>query len=145
MPTADPPTLESTIRAAILAAPGLRAITDRVRPLIMGASDRRPYVTYQVTGRGSFGTLADGPADYHPCEFEVGIFADSYAQNAAIAERIRDHLDGFGVAASADAVELDADYETDTDVEQVPEEGKPTPVFLRVQTYRGLYRVGEPT
>jgi hypothetical protein len=138
MPT---PVLETAIRTAILTAPGVAAIVgDKVRPLVLAPGTARPYVTFHVTGRETMDTLADGPGEYRKAEFEVGILADTYDQMMALSDKIRDRLDGYGVAASSTSVEMDAEYDSETDVEQAIPEGRDVPVYLRVQTYKALYR-----
>ena len=139
--------LGTEIRDALLADTSIAyEVGRRIRPLGVSPADARPYLTYQVTGRESLGTLSDGPADYRKAGFEVGVFADTYADVMALSDLVRDRLDRldrldqFGQTVSG--VEFaPCEFDSETDVEEAVPEGEEKPVYLRVQTYRTLYRI----
>lgn len=132
--------VETGIRAALV---GSTAITElvgtRIRPLGASPADAHPFLTYTVTSRESLPTLADGAADYFKAEFEIGIFADTYAEVMALSDVIRDRLDQFGetVAGVEFAPSM---FDGESDVEEAVPEGSEKPVYVRVQTYRGLFK-----
>jgi hypothetical protein len=132
--------LETAIKDSILADAAIVAfVGERVRPLGMAADDDRPYLTYLVTGRTTNDTLASGPADYRKAEFDIGVYADDYADVMDISDLLRDRLDGFGGTVAG--VELDVDFDGETDIEEVVPDGEELPIYLRMQTYRTLYKV----
>lgn len=131
--------LEAAILTAVKTPAVVAIVGDRVRPLAAAQADARPFITYQVTGRGSDQTLADGPCAYKRGTFELGLYADTYAEVIALADLARDRLDGLGVTAGG--VELDTEYEDETDTEEATPEGTSDPIYVRVLTFRALYRV----
>lgn len=137
-----PASLEFSIAAALLQA---SAVTDivgphGVRPLAMNPADARPYATYSVTDRTYNPTIADGAAAHVNAEFEIGCYADTYADCVALAEAVRAALDSFD--ATVEGIELTAFFDAETDVEQAFDEpaGESRPFYLRVLTFSGLYR-----
>lgn len=130
---------EQCIRDAVLAGDGIPAVVgDRVRPLEAGADDVRPFVTYTVTGTTSIGTIADGPADYENGGFELGIFADTYAEVAGLSRLLKRHLDDLSFTITG--FEMDVLYDEQSDIEEAKPEGEEKAVYLRTMTFRTLHR-----
>jgi hypothetical protein len=133
--------LEAGIKAAISGVAGVSDIVGtRIRPVMLAQDDDRPYITYQVTERQSYPTLADGPAEHKAASIEVGYFADDYDTAAHLSDLVRDALDQY--AGTAGGVEFaPVAFGGESDVEETTPEGEETPIFVRVQTYRTLYRL----
>jgi hypothetical protein len=133
--------LEAGIRTALAGDAGIAAVVgSRVRPLHLAADDARPYVTYTVTERETFPTLSGEPAEHKAAEWEVGIFADDYDTVVTLSDLIRDRLDQL--ADTVAGVEFaPCEFRGETDVEEATPEGEESPIYLRVQTYRALYKV----
>jgi hypothetical protein len=133
--------LETGIRDALLAVGGITAkVGTRIRPVAMASDDVRPYLTYQAAGRESLPVLAGPPADYRKADFEVGIFADTYHEVMELSNLVRDRLDQFGDTVSG--VEFaPVMFDGETDIEAAVAEGQELPVYVRVQTYKVLYRL----
>jgi hypothetical protein len=134
--------LETGIRDALLAQAGITNLVGRrIRPLVVGQGDSpRPYLTYQVTGRTTEALLDGTVIDYRKAEWEIGIYADTYGAVMDLSDLVRDRLDQLGETVSG--VEFaPAQFDSETDVEQVTPDGQEKPVYLRVQTYRALYKI----
>lgn len=133
--------LETGIRNALLADTGIAGIVaDRVRPLGMAPDDNPPYLTYEITDDQTDHTLADGPCDYVKAEFEIGVFAATYDGVMTLSKLVKKKLDGFG--ETIDGVEFaPAMYVGQTDIEEDTPEGQEKPVYLRVQTFKCLYKL----
>jgi hypothetical protein len=134
--------LESAIASVLLGATSITHIVDtRIRPLAMASDDVRPYIVYQVTDGKTESTLdaSIDPDDYQKAEFELGIYGDDYPDVMEISRAARTLFDHFGQTVAG--IEFaPSEFESETDIEQVVPEGKELPVFLRVQTYKVLYR-----
>lgn len=131
--------LETGIRDALKTTPITNVVGTRIRPLGVAPDDVRPYLTYQVTDRKTDGTLSDGAADYRKAEFEVGVWGSTYAAVVALSDLVRDRLDQFGGTVSG--IEFaPCEFDGETDVEEATPEGEEKPVYLRVQTFRTLYK-----
>ena len=139
------PALETAIRNALAADAGIVGIITgptglRLRPLSLDAREPRPYVTYKVTSDKSDVGLDGSIGDYSNAEFVLGIFSDDYEVAMDLSDRVRRRLDGFGQTVSG--VEFaPCEFDDQTDIEEATPEGQEIPIYLRLQTYRALYRI----
>lgn len=134
--------LETGIRDTLLADDDVTAkVGRRVRPLALAQDDARPYLTYHVTDGSPVATLEQpGDDDYRNAEFEVGIFADTYADVIDLSAAVTAALDQYGGTVSG--VEFaPVMFDNQTDIEQATPEGAELPVYLRVVTFRALYKL----
>ncbi|MDB5297659.1 MAG: hypothetical protein JWO31_3642 [Phycisphaerales bacterium] len=136
--------LESSLRAYILTvAPVAALVGNKVRPLVMAAKEKPPFVTYEIQKSQSFDTLSDGPADYRLATVELGVYGRDYDQVADLSELLVTHLDGKGTVTTGTEMDLSFDDETETD--PVYDEGKSEPSqYVRVQTFTIMYRPAPP-
>ena len=132
---------ETGIRNTLLADVGVaEVIGERIRPLGMNHADEFPYITYQVTDRKSDPSIGGEICEYRKAEFELGIYAADYDMVMDLSELCRDRLDQFGETVSG--VEFaPCEYENETDIEQVVPDGEEMPYYLRVQTFKALYKI----
>jgi hypothetical protein len=133
--------IETGIKDTLLADSSVTAILGtRLRPMAAGAPEVKPYATYQVTDRKTDAALDGTIADYRTIEFELGIYGDSFNSVMDASDACRDRLDQFGGTTSG--VEFaPCEFESETDVEEVTTDGQELPVYVRVQTYKALYRI----
>ena len=133
--------LETGIFTALSNAAGVGAIVgNRIRPLAAGHADARPYLTYHVTSDKTTKYMDGSVDDWRNCEFELGCFGNRFDVCSDLCIACTEALDAFNAAVGG--IEFGPiSYEDQTDVEEVVPEGQELPVYLRVQTYKALYRV----
>jgi hypothetical protein len=119
-------------------------VAGRIRPMLGAQLDKRPFLTYMVTGGGSnsgegSGVANNGASAYHKVILEVGIYGDSYTDVATLSKQVKRVLDGIAVNTTTVRI-VPSVFADETDVEKAIEPGKQVPVFVRTQSYRILYR-----
>ena len=129
------------VRDALLAVGGITALVgSRIRPLVAGQADDLPFLVYQVTDRETIDFLDGTLADYRHADFEVGIYAATFADIMDLGQLVRNKLDQYGGTISN--VEFaPCRYAGETDIEQTAFDGEENPGYCRVQTYRALYKL----
>lgn len=134
-------TLETGIFNALLNTSGVtNVVGNKIRPLALSKTDDRPCVTYEITERRTEGTLDGQVADYKHAEFELGIFGNQFDDVVNVSEAARDALDNNGQTISG--VEFaPCLFDSETDIQEVIPQGEEMPVYLRVQTYKVLYKI----
>ena len=140
--------LGSEIRAFIRTNAAIEAtVANRIRPMIESQLDlndpdcQPPLIVYKVDKESSGVTLADGPDEYRRGTLELGIYGTDYDQVDDIAETMMLHLDDAGIAN--ESYEIDFVYDGETDTEEAFPDGEESPIFVKVQNYSILYRIGD--
>lgn len=133
--------LEQAIHDVLAANVGVAAIVgDRIRPMNMAQDEEPPFITTSITREETLATLSDGAADYRPASFEIGVYAPTYKIVATLSEAIRALLDLYSETVSG--VEFaPIMFDEESDIEQAVPEGQEKPVYVRVQTFKTLYRI----
>lgn len=85
------------LRAALLASEDVRAITRRVYPIISDDEGKFPYIVYRRAGVDPTAVTKGRPVDV--AVFDVWCYAEGYSQSVALAEAVREALDGKGYTA----------------------------------------------
>lgn len=132
---------ETGMRLAVLAETTVASMVgSKVRPIAVSTADEFPRIAYQVTDRESIAYLAGTVDDYRVAGFELGIYSNDYDEVMEISELLFEHLDNYGQTIGG--VEFAPIlFENETDIEQVVPDGEEMPYYLRIQTYRALYKL----
>lgn len=133
--------LETGIKDALLGDATITGIVGtRVRPLGVSPDDVRPYLTYQVTGGDGNLSIDGAPADYLNAEFEIGVYSPTYTGAMDLSKAVRNRLDGFGETVS-DVEFAPSMFDGQTDVEESGDDGTEDLIYVRVITFKVLYKL----
>jgi hypothetical protein len=131
--------LETAIKDTLLADTTIATLTkNAIRPLIGDQLDARPFITYQITGTENKPTNA-GPSLFSTSMVEFGIYGDSVADVVTLSDSLKRIFSMQKVSISQIVVGVSIiQDESDIDSALIP--GKGTPVYVRVQTYKMMWR-----
>ena len=130
--------LETALKDTLLNDTTVATLTkNAIRPLIGDQLDARPFITYQVTGTDNKPTNA-GPSLYSTSMVEFGIYGDSVADVATLSDSLKRIWSMQKVSISMIVGVSIIQDESDIDSALIP--GKGTPVYVRVQTYKMMWR-----
>jgi hypothetical protein len=116
-------------------------VGDRVQPLTVAGDDDLPYITYGVTKEQTDAAIDGNLSDFMTATIEVGIYADTYSECAALSDVIRGEFDQYGETyAGVEFAPLWIDEERD--IELIPPSGdEQARTFTRTQVWKTLFRL----
>jgi hypothetical protein len=130
--------IEEAIRALLLADATVAAIVGRrVRPMLAGPHDKRPYLVYS-TDIETIPTYG-GTSAFRRSTLTLSSIADSHEDCRELAGELRRILDGYSGTTTGVQI-VPCFLQDESEVEQGVEPGTERPVYVRTQTYRVLYR-----
>lgn len=131
---------EETISNALLADTELTdLIGENVEPLTVAQDVPRPYAAYLITDREDPSPSHDGPSSIVVATYDVAVVADTYKEVAEISEHVRRILKNYSVI-EGDTQVFWTRFQSTSDIEQALEAGNEKPTYLRLLTFKAMYR-----